>query len=242
MMLMNIFKFELGKYISSNKLIFLGLVFITYLASAYSVSPQDINSSFSTCAIVIFLLMIAVGVQYDNINYDMVEQALLVKCYYKYKYYLGRIIALIFFSFIFAIVSVIVPILIHCINSFTFFTRNFQLSDILSGMVLFTLSGLCGGIIGLFFNKYIFKRRYFAITLAFLVGITSIVKGGVISEVRILYILKWLLPPLYEVNVSYCLKEYFSINNTLIYFIWMIVYIIVLSNIYIKIMIKKGIK
>lgn len=241
-MLRSLVRFERGKYLSSNKLTFLSLIFIACLGIAYSMGPQRILTSFAVCALLIFLLMIAVGVIYDNVNGEMVEQALLVKFERKYIYYLARIMTFIIFSMVFAVLGIIVPVLVHCFNGFTFFTRNFQISDILSGFVLFTLSGLCGGVIGLFFNKRFFKQRFMAIVAACLVGIACLVKGELIALAPVMVIFKWLMPPLYELNASYGQGEYFLIGQSLVYFIWFIMYIVILSFVYIAIMIKKGIK
>lgn len=241
-MLKGIVKFELSKYIYSNRLIIFFIVFMSYLCISYSIAPQKIESAFSRNATMIYIVLLCCGVIYDSVNYDMVEQALLVKIKNKYLYYIGRIIALLIIALAFSLLSVIYMIAVNCIMKGEFFDRKMQINDVLLGIFICVLYGLCGAVTGLIFNKHIIEKKYIAIALASVTGAVTLLKGSIIKDISVLAIIKWIFPPLHEINIVYFNINSADSGNLMILIIWLIVYIISISILYLLVMIKKGIR
>jgi len=239
-MLRNIFRYEKDKYMHSGKLILPEILMCGYLGFAYSIAPQNILDSFSLCSLVVFLLMLSVGVMYDDINYQMIEMSMFVKLKKKELLYFGKVMMIAYISLTFTLASILIPILLHCLNKMQLFDRAIVFSDILSGSILFFLVSMSGGITGLLANRRIFSNRTLAISLSALTGIAAITKVSLNKDIFITRFFTWILPPVNEISIAYCKETYFSLNSTGIYFIWLLLYIVIEIFIYIKLMLRRG--
>ena len=89
-MLKAVFLFEKDKLMRSAKMLVPFLLLIAYIGIAYAIAPLNILSSFSICAMVLFVLMLSIGIMYDDTSCRMIEQTIYVKLRRKEYLYLGR--------------------------------------------------------------------------------------------------------------------------------------------------------
>lgn len=234
----NLVRLERDQYLHSTRMLFPFILYAGYLVIAYNVAPQNILDSFSVCSLMVFICMLAIGVMYDEISSDMIEQAVLVKMEQGYILYLAKVLFLSIVSCLLATLSIIYPVVIHLINGSSFFTRNFVISDILSGFFLFFLTGTSGALLGLFVNKRVIHKRSIGILIAFFLAFAIIVKGSINEEFAFTQLITWVFPPVYNLSISYSLGDYFSLNETIFNYIWLLVYCILEGGGYIWLMTK----
>jgi hypothetical protein len=239
-MLKAIYRFERDKLLRSSKLIVPLLILIAYIGIAYSIAPLNILSSFSICSLVIFMLLISVGVMDDDLSYSMIEQTILVKIHKKALFYLGRAVLIGVVSMAFSLIAVLLPLLIHLWRGSELFSREIVISDVLSGLALFWLIGLCGGMIGLFANHRIISNRKTAILICIAFGLFTIIKGALVQQAQFLQYITWILPPIHDLSVAYCQDTYFRLGQTWVYFAWLMGYIGIEVFAYVKIMRRRG--
>ena len=77
--LLEIFRYEREKYKHSSRMILPAILLFFYLGFAYSMAPQYVLDSFSICSLVVFLLMLAMGVMYEDIIFPMIDQTVFIK-------------------------------------------------------------------------------------------------------------------------------------------------------------------
>lgn len=224
-MLSALFRYEKDKLLHSGKFVLPLLLLIGYLGIAYAIAPLSILDSFSICALVVFALMLAMGVMLGTLNEPAIEQTMLVKLRRPYYLYLGKVLLAAAVSLVFALVAALGPLLLHVLDGFNLFTRPVVFSDIASGIVLFWLTGLCGGILGLLANPRILPGRKSAVLLSTLIGLLTIVKGALVKAIALLQYVLWLLPPVYDASAAYSAQDYFSLRHTWPLLLWLAAYI-----------------
>lgn len=223
-MLSALFRYEKDKLLHSGKLVLPLLLLIGYIGIAYAIAPLSILDSFSICALVVFALMLAMGVMMGALSEPAIEQTMLIKLPRPYILYVGKVLLAAVVSLVFALIAALGPLLLHVLGGFNLFTRPVAFSDIASGIALFWLTGLCGGILGLLANPRILPGRKSAVLPSALIGLVIIVKGALIKAVAVLQYILWLLPPVYDASVAYSAQEYFSLAHVWPTLLWLAAY------------------
>ena len=237
--LLEIFRYEREKYKHSSRMILPAILLFFYLGFAYSMAPQYVLDSFSICSLVVFLLMLAMGVMYEDIIFPMIDQTVFIKTEEKGLLFGGRCLRVAYISLETAAVSAVYPFLCDLVNKKGLFMRPLTAADIISAFFLFWIIGISGGITGLFANRRIFHKRETALILSVLMGLIIVLKGAVGEKFAAVRLVTWVLPPVYDLSVNYCAEEYFHFSRLWIYFFWMAAYTVLETWIYIKIMVRK---
>ena len=235
-MLSTLFRYEKDKLLHSGRFVLPLLLLFGYIGIAYAIAPLSILDSFSICTLVVFALMLAMGVMLGALSEPAIEQTMLVKLPRPYYLYLGKVLLAAAVSVVFALVAALGPLLQHVLGGFNLFTRPVVFSDIASGIVLFWLTGLSGGILGLLANPRILPGRTSAVLLSTLIGLLTIVKGALVRAISVLQYVLWLLPPVYDASVAYSAENYFSLSNTWPLLLWLAAYIIAEIAAYVLVM------
>ena len=234
--LMEIFRYEKEKYKRSSRMILPAVLLFFYLGFAYSMAPQYVLDSFSICSLVVFLLMLSAGVMYEDICFPMIDQTIFIKTEKKELLFAGRCLLIAYISLGAAAVSVLYPLLCDLANKKGLFMRPLTAADIISAFFLFWITGVSGGITGLFANRRIFRKRETALILSVLLGLLIILKGAVGEKFAAVRLITWILPPVYDLSVNYSAEEYFHFSGLWIYFLWMAAYTVLEAWLYIRIM------
>lgn len=237
--LLEIFRYEKEKYKHSSRMILPAILLFFYLGFAYSMAPQYVLDSFSICSLVVFLLMLAMGVMYEDISFPMIDQTVFIKTEKKELLFAGRCLLVTYISLEIAAVSALYPFLCDLVNQKGLFMRHLTAADIISAFFLFWLIGVSGGITGLFANRRIFQKRETALILSVLMGLVIVLKGAVGEKFAAVRLVTWILPPVYDLSVNYCAEEYFHLSGLWIYFLWMAAYTMLEAWLYVKIMVRK---
>ena len=96
--LLEIFRYEREKYKHSSRMILPAILLFFYLGFAYSMAPQYVLDSFSICSLVVFLLMLAMGVMYEDIIFPMIDQTVFIKTEEKGLLFGGRCLLVAYIS------------------------------------------------------------------------------------------------------------------------------------------------
>lgn len=192
-----------------------------------------------TNSLVVFLLMLAMGVMYEDIIFPMIDQTVFIKTEEKGLLFGGRCLLVAYISLETAAVSAVYPFLCDLVNKKGLLMRPLTAADIISAFFLFWIIGISGGITGLFANRRIFHKRETALILSVLMGLIIVLKGAVGEKFAVVRLVTWVLPPVYDLSVNYCAEEYFHFSRLWIYFFWMAAYTVLETWIYIKIMVRK---
>ena len=238
-MIRELIRFERDKYIHSSRMILPLVLLFFYLGFAYSMAPQYVLDSFSICSLVVFLLMLAVGVMYDDINYPMIDQTIYIKTEKKEWIFGARCMLVTYISLGASAACVLYPVLVDLAGGGNLFMRPLRPEDLLSSFFLFWMIGICGGVTGLFANSRVFRKREAALLFSALLGLVTILKGPIGEEFPPARLLTWLLPPVYDLSVNYCREDYFSLSVSGIYYLWLAGYTGAEIFIYIGLMKKR---
>ncbi len=223
-MLKALYRYEMDKLLHSGRFVLPGLLLFAFLGISYAIAPLDILDSFAICALVVFALMLSVGVMLGGLRALFIEQTMLVKLRRKAALYLGKVLAVAVVSLTFAFVSALAPLLVDALSGGHLFTRAIAFSDIASGLVLFWLAGLCGGMLGLLANPRLIRSRRFAVLFSALLGLLSIVKGALIKGSAAMKFVLWVLPPVYDASVACSAGETFSLGSAFAPLLWLAAY------------------
>lgn len=238
-MLKAVCRFERDRMLRSSKLMVPLLLLIAYTGIAYSMAPLSIPGSFGICSLVVFMLALGVGVMCDDLHIPAIDGTIFVKMRRTWYFYLAKTLTLAWVSLLFSLISVFAPLLIHVFGG-SLFDRVVVFSDIYSGLALFWLVAMSGGMAGLFANYRIIRGRKAAIALAALFGVLAIVKGAINNAAEPLKFLTWILPPVYDISTAYGANKYFDPGGMWMYFAWLAVYVAIKIALYIRIMQKRG--
>lgn len=231
-MLRALLSYEIDKVKHGKKLIIPVIILIAFLFFNYSIKPLEVLPSFSTTSMVIFAVMAMFGVMYNDIDYSMIESAMLVSMKKKWMLYAGRILMIVVMSIIASVVSILYPVINSILNDGTLFSRALNVKDILSGIILCSLTGITGGIFGLIANKRILHKRELVIGVTLLFVIFTAAKEAIMTGVvmRIIYII---FPPVYDLGYVYSDTKYLDITALLPYIGWNLIFIVIESVVYI---------
>lgn len=238
-MLKSIISYERNKIFHSSKLIIPILILLVYFGAAYAYAPLNILNSFSFSSLVVYFFMLSVGIMNDDLSYPMIDQSIIVKMKHRSFFYLGKVFLIVFIGFVLSLISVGIPLIIDAAINNSLFTRSVVPSDVISGVVLFWLIGISGGVSGLYANNRIYSNRKVAVTLSVLFGVYVIIEGPVIKQLPMLVFFQWLFPPVYELSAVYSKNTYFDFSSTMVFFLWIAVYIVIEIVLYVFIMLKR---
>ena len=232
-------KYETEKLLKSRKWMVPAILFIMYLGMSYSVGPLDILSSFGICSLVVFIGILAVFFMCNDLSYQAMDQTVFIRVSSKKSFYIGKVLLVGKVSMIAAAISILVPIIQYVVNGKDFFTTAFTVEKGISGFVLFFLSGFCGGMTALLLNDRLVLKKEASIALCIFAALLTIIKGGLHEKFPVTKLVRWVLPPLYDLSFAYSHGNDFLFRDTGIYFLWMFCYLIIQIFIYVWIMDKK---
>lgn len=234
-----LYAFEKDKLLRSGRLIIPLLLFISYIGIAYAIGPLAILSSFSLCALVVFVLSLSIGVMTADLRYPMIEQAMLVKLSRRHLFFLSRAVLMAVLALVFALVAVFAPLLIHVCSGSALFKRPVALADVLSGLALFWLASYSGGLAGLFASPRLIRGRRTSLLLGAAFGVLTVVKGALVKKAAFLAWVLWVLPPVHDLTVAYSADSYFQFGAVWMYFLWMAAYAAIGTAAYVWIMTRR---
>jgi hypothetical protein len=230
------------KYLHTSKVVGPLLVLLAYLSMAFSMAPLGVLDSFSICSLVLFLIMIWVGIAYNDIDYDMAEQTIYIKLQKKYYIYLSKTILMVIISICFSFISMIFALIMNAKDHFKLFIRIVRIEDVSFSLFILILGAISGGIIGLILNKNIIKKRKMAVIIGGITGLIAITKNGINEKIPFMKIITWIFPPICDLCETFSKLEIITVQITvqklLIPMIWLIIYIIIEVLVYIFLMLK----
>jgi len=238
-MLSSIFRYERDKLLHSGRFVLPALLLLGYIAAGYAIAPLNILSSFSICALIVFALMLSMGVMLGSLSEPMIEQTMFVKLRRPEYLCLGKALLVAVIALLFALTAALLPLLLHWLNHSQLFSRPVVVSDIVSGVALFWLSGLSGGTLGLLFNPRLLPGRKTAVLLSVLAGLITVAKGAMTDAMPALQYPLILLPPIYDASAAYSAELYFSLCHAWPAFLWLAVYTAAEIAVYVFAMRKK---
>ena len=234
-----LFAFEKDVLLRSGRLVVPSLLLVAYIGIAYAIAPLDIRSSFSIGALVVFVLTLSAGVMAAGLGCPMIEQAMLVKLPRKTPFFLSRALLIAALAAVFALISVLGPLLIHFASGATLFKRPVSAADTLSGFALFWLASYSGGMAGLFTSSRLIRGRRTAILLSAVYCVLTVVKGALVKKAAFLAYILWILPPVHDLTVAYSADNGFSYYAVLPYFIWLLLYAAIQTAVYVCLMLRR---
>lgn len=238
-MLSKLVKYEVSKYFHTNKIVVPLVLLFGFLGMSYSIQPLEILSSFSICALVLFLMMVWIGISYSEIGYEMMDQTVFIKLQKKNNLFIGKIMMVALLSFLISTISMAMPLFLNVRNGFGLFNRRVVVWDVIGGLMLFLFVCMAGGMIGLLLNQYIVKDRKIAVLLGGMIGLITIVKGGIEAEWPLMKMLTWIFPPVYDCSEAFAANTYLQFQTILLPFCWLALYIVILMVLYVFLSNKK---
>lgn len=240
-MLKGLVGFEKDKVVHSSKMVVPFLVFFLMVMIENSAAgPKKILAQYSILSLAIFMVMISVGLIYNDIKTPMIDQAVIVKLKNKGHYYLAKVVVIIIIGLILTAIGLGIPNFMNLANGGHSFVRPVVLMDNVSGFFLLFFAAVCGGISGLTFNRKIIARRGNAILSVTLLGLISVIKVALVRDVPFLKYVTWMLPPVSDISVSYSKENWFNFSNVGLLMLWLVAYIMVITFLYIVSMKNKG--
>lgn len=234
-----VYKYEMEKLFKSRKWLLPLILFMMYLGMSYSVGPLEILSSLGICSFIVFILVLAVMFMCDDIHYQTMDQTIFIRLSNKNCFYLGKVLLTGFVSIVAAGIGILVPVFVYVINGESFFTTPFTLEYGIFGLLLFVLSGFCGGMTALLLNSRLISKKEASVILCILITLLTIVKGGLHDKYPITRAFSWILPPVYDLSVAFSRAENSLWKETGIYFFWIVAYVFIQIVFYIWIMKRK---
>ena len=234
-MIRGLVTFEKDKLIHSSKMVVPFLVFFLYLKFENSSGPQSVLAQFSISSLVIFMIMISIGMIYNDINTPMIDEAVMIKLEKRTYFYLAKVSMIIYLALILSVMGIIVPILYS-----SQFQPGIQPLDIISGLILLTLAGVNGGMTGLLCNRHLIAKRESGLLAVILIGLLTVVEVPLNKEFAFAKFFTWVLAPISKISVAYCKDLSFNLGNVGVLYIWLILHSLLLICLYLYLMTKKG--
>lgn len=236
-MLRALLSYEADKVRHGKKLIIPIIILAAFLYFNYSIKPLEVLPSFSTTSMILFAVMVALGVMYNDIDYSMIENSMLVSVRKSKMLYLGKVLTMSCIGIMASVICIMYPVLVSLLNGGTLFTRTLSVSDIVSGIVLCSLCAITGGCFGLIANRRIFHKREIIIGTALLFVIFTAAKKAIMTGpvMQVIYVV---IPPIYNMGEVYSRNEYVDILALSPYIAWGLLYITAESVIYVVTMDK----
>lgn len=237
-MLIHLIRYEIKKYLHTSKIVGPLFILFAYLSMAFSMSPLGVLDSFSICGLVLFSIMIWVGISYNDIDYDMVEQTIYVKLKKKYYMYLSKVVLIIIISVCFSSISMIFALIWNAADQFQLFNRAVSMEDVFYSLIIMLMGATSGGIIGLSLNKFIISKRKIAVIIGVMAGLITITKNGINEEIPFMKLFTWILPPVCDLFEKFSKQEVISVSMFAIPLIWLTLYILFEVFVYVLLMMK----
>lgn len=231
--------FEKDVLLRSGRLVIPALLLVAYIGIAYAIAPLDIHSSFSIAALAVFVLSLSAGVMAAGLSYPMIEQAMLVKLPRKAPFFLSRALLMAALAAVFALASVLAPLLIHFGTGGMLFKSPVTAADALSGFALFWLVSYSGGMAGLFTSPRLIRGRRTAILLSAAFCVLAVVKGALVKQAAFLSYILWILPPVHDLTVAYSVRSASGAAGLWPYLLWMLGYAALQTTVYVALMARR---
>ena len=239
---LGLIKYFMLNYGRSGKYLFPLLLYFAWQVTAYQFQPVEFLEILGFTSLVNFVCMTIIGITFMNHRSPMIEMSFLARLQNKQQFYHSKVFALFDFSFTLALIGVFFPILLHVARGFTLFQRPLTFADIAGAFFVLFLSSLCGAFAGLLFNNRFIKKRELQLLLCIAWGMIALFRGSIILEVDWLKFVLWLFPPVHELARRLMEMDSFELASIWLYFLYAILYCIVLTIGYVKIMKVKGVE
>ena len=231
-------KYNLYSFNTSGKFILPLLIYGGWIAMAYSIHPVEMLESMGFTALLNFICMLIMGISFSNHKSPMIEMSFLVRLSNKTHLYTSKLICLFFYSMVLSAIGMLAPKINHVINGFTLYNRPIVISEVLLCFIVMLLASLCGATSGLLFSDRIFKNDTMRIVSCVMWGMISIFRAPMMENMGIFRFLLLPFPPIHELARSIIDTESFEAMNLLLYLALGVLYTIIFSVGYVKLMFK----
>lgn len=236
-----IFCYEMHVYVKSGKSMVPVICYAAWLGLAYGFGSGtvDVLGSYGMCALVNFIVMTAIGTTFANRHDQMIEMVFLTRLRKKEQLYMSHLLLIYAFSAMLAAAGILIPLLFYILGGFVLYSRCPGIADVAAGGGAMFLTGACGGVIGLFSNGRIIGKREGAILLEVFFPLLTLIKTGLGEQAPVLKYLLYVLPPVSDLAVRFNKMEFFVFRQGIGLILWMVIYVFVISGIYVRIMLSK---
>lgn len=222
-------RYQYKQYVLSAKWVIPFIVLFAVYGAMYSITPINIVGNFAIMSLVLFMVMAGVGMACQGVEPEVSEQIIILRMQSERKYYIGQVLFLGTISGIVTVLSLLVPVIFHYVQKRMLFTRDIQVSDIISGLLLMFACSFLGCMLGGIFSPRIIRERKIRITLTVACALISVVKIGIVAEAPALEYILWIVPPVSDVMGWFMKEEYFQMGKVIEAFFILMVYGIALA-------------
>jgi hypothetical protein len=185
-------KLSMRLYLRSGRVVLPMLAMLAFLLVFYHVRPFHVVGSYSISFAAAFVIALWFGISLVWAEETQIAQILSVKVGMRKLLVAQQVRANAFVS-IFSVLLVLIPALESVFIS-DFFIRNLTVWDLVSAGCLHVCAAVCGCSLGMLFHPRLIRDRKLAFITCILLGLLSFVSGGL----HIPYIIRFLLPPVYD--------------------------------------------
>lgn len=157
--MINLIRYHIKIYSKSNKFIAPVLLWVIFLYANYTVKPASVVPCLSSSAGMLYLIMIWMGFGYMELEDNISSQLVILKVRSATKYNISKILFLILSAIGMSLLGIIVPLTQHMINSYSLFTRNLIIEDLIYGFILLYVFAFLGVMLGSLFHPRIVSDR-----------------------------------------------------------------------------------
>lgn len=242
--MISLIKYHLHSYMKSNKYIMplVSYLIIMALICSSATPTTTVSTIYAISIILAYVFMIWSGFVFAECEDVITEQIVLLKTKKKIVYYISKLVFAVSWAIIFAIASIIVPILWKVICMFirqeTF--RGLSVKVMIISFIIHIIAGMLGAVVGFFWHPRIMINRKIAALGAFSLGVLGIIKGPLGASLPFVKIIAVLLPPVYELANNGIVGDTLSFGGAVLPIIMALIYMIILGGITVVVINKKG--
>lgn len=222
-------EYRLRRYFYSSRPVIPLLIIVCFVAIMYSVKPMDICRGYLISGMVQFILMTFVALSMNGNEEAVEEQLLLLRGHGWGVYCMARELTLLVISCFYGILITIGPVIVNCINQFSFFTRDLSVADVGLGAMIVLGSGLAGIAIGDALHPGIMRDRKLAVALVVGILILSVAKDAIIGEYGFFRVFGILFPSVMKPARDLGNEIYFEAKSVLAFLLMMVLYYLVVT-------------
>lgn len=206
----DLIKYHYQQYFKTSKFVMPFAALIVMLYTLYSSKPVGIVPSLISCCMFVFLIASWIGITLCSLEDPISEQIIILRIKSHKKYYVCHTLFLLSLSMIIALISIAVPVLLNIINKNQLFDRTLLPADILSGILLLTVSAFMGCSLGELSHPRMIKDRKAAVLFVFLIDIISMIKTMLLASFPFSKVILWTIPPITRLPMKFGHDSYFS--------------------------------
>jgi hypothetical protein len=198
-------------YLRSGQVVLPMLAMLTFLLVFYHVRPFHVVGSYSISFAAAFGIAMWFGISLVWAEEPQIAQILSVKVGMRKLLVAQQVRANVFVA-VFSVLLVSVPAL-ESVFIPGFFIRSLTVWDLVSAGCMHVCAAVCGCSLGMMFHPRLLRDRKLAFIACIMLGLLSFVSGGL----HIPYIVRFLLPPLYDSLYQTGASDAFTQNYIILY-------------------------